>query len=72
MSRVHEATGMRELGKKAFPSGTSEPDKALTDDQHPQAVGLPSARAPKEAHFSPDPLKRTDRYRLVHPFDLRL
>ena len=71
MSLVHEAAGMRELEKKASPSGTSEQDNALTDDRHPQAVDPPSARA-KEAHFSPDPLKRTDRYRLVHPFDLRL
>ncbi len=72
MSSVPKAADMRELEKKASLSGTSEQDKALSDNQQPLAVDPPSASAPKEAHFSPDPLRRTDRYRLVHPFDLRL
>ncbi len=69
MSTVPETAGMHELDKKVI-----SPDEGITDD--PQVrVDEPFARqdSRKEAaNFSPDPLKRTDRYRLVQPYHLSL
>ena len=72
MSSVPEMTGMHELDDKAIPPGQFEERQALPEDP-PRSVDS-SATTPQQdaARFSPDPLKRTDRYRLARPFDLQL
>jgi len=68
---------VHELDDKAVPSGQPGEDKDLAKGPTPQAVEASSAPKPQETqeapgHFSPDPLKRTDRYRLSQPFELHL
>ncbi len=72
MSSVPETTGMRELDDNAIPPGQFDQGQDLAQD--PSQSVDPSATKPQldTARFSPDPLRRTDRYRLARPFDLHL
>lgn len=74
MSFVPETADMRELDDKAIPPGQLSEGKSLPQDTAPAEKDLSSGSNNQDdaAHFSPDPLKRTDRYRLAQPFNIRL
>lgn len=71
---VPETADMRELDDKAIPPGQFSEGKDLPQDPAPQEKDLSSGSDTQDraAQFSPDPLKRTDRYRLAQPFNIRL
>ncbi len=74
MFPVPETADMHELDDKAVSSGQPGEDKDLAKGSTQRAVEASAAPKAQEAagHFSPDPLKRTDRYRLSQPYELHL
>ena len=74
MSYVPETADMRELDDKAIPPGRFSEGKDLPQEPPPREKDLSSGSHAKDdaAHFSPDPMRRTDRYRLAQPFHIPL
>ena len=74
MSFVPETADMRELDDKAISPGQFGEGKNLAQDPAPREEKLSSGSKTQDAaaQFSPDPLRRTDRYRLAQPFNIRL
>lgn len=74
MSLVPETADMRELDGKAIPPGQLTQGKDLPKEPPPEDTDLSSGSKKKDeaTSFSPDPLRRTDRYRLAQPFHIPL
>jgi hypothetical protein len=74
MSYVPETADMRELNDKAIPPGQFSEGKDLPQEPPPREKDLSSGSQTQDdtAHFSPDPMRRTDRYRLAQPFNIPL
>ena len=74
MSSVPETADMRELDDKAIPPGPFSEGKDLPQEPTPREKDLSSGANAKDdaAHFSPDPMRSTDRYRLAQPFHIPL
>jgi hypothetical protein len=71
---VPETVDMRELDGEAIPPGQFSEGKDLPQDpaRREQELSASSKTQDHAAQFSPDPLRQTDRYRLVQPFNIPL
>ncbi len=74
MSLVPETAAMRELDDKAVRPRQLRKEKGPQQEVAPpeQSLSLGSKTEEDAARFSPDPLRRTDRYRLAQPFNIPL